>query len=263
MTAPRPTRWADSKAASKIARTQTARRIAAQTRAREDTATLNAAAAGDRAATQVPDSDNLGLTEQEWAEAGQLMAQEAIQAEDDAAETGDGDTGDAGTAEEPELAADTPPGSNDSMADAFSAMQHQLRGDVEEESIDDMAEERTGRDQRYRERARTAEAENEKLRATIERMHRAEIHRHAAGILTDPEDLYRDGASVADMIGEDGGVDVDRVKAVAGDVAKGHPHWAARRVPSLAGLRSGSTSLRFEKPTKSFADAFRAQQKSE
>lgn len=63
-----------------------------------------------------------------------------------------------------------------------------------------------GRDERHRERLRETEADRDRLAGLVETMRAAEIQRLAIG-LADPRDLFRDGATVADMLDDDGQVD--------------------------------------------------------
>jgi hypothetical protein len=112
---------------------------------------------------------------------------------------------------------------------------------------------------------RDSEAENERLRGTIEAMQRAEVARlaSASGRLADASDLFRDGAALADMCGEDGRVDPARVDSAVDGVLEQHPHWQAARLPYRGALHSGATSVRFEQPTKKFVDAFQPGPKAE
>lgn len=87
--------------------------------------------------------------------------------------------------------------------------------------------------QRYRqaetqlivEQARTAD-----LGDRIAAMQRAEVERLVAVHLEDPTDLWRDGAELADLLGDNGHVDPQLVEAAALSTIEGHPHWR-RAVP--------------------------------
>ncbi|MEN3223390.1 hypothetical protein PUR22_21335 [Mycolicibacterium porcinum] len=111
------------------------------------------------------------------------------------------------------------------------------------------------RDQRYRQRWRSAQADVDRLRALVEAMQADEVARLAAGRLADPTDLFRDGATVANLCDDDGRVDPARVDAAIHEVLQAHPHWALLS-PYRGPLRSGAAPIRLEPPNKTFADAF-------
>ncbi|MDV3130011.1 hypothetical protein M1247_34265 [Mycobacterium sp. 21AC1] len=125
-----------------------------------------------------------------------------------------------------------------------------------QDDTSDAAPDLDARDQKYRQRLRAAEAENDRLHGLVEAMQADEIHRLAAGKLADPADLLRDGATVADLLDDDGHVDPARVDGAINEVLQGHPHWAAPAAPYRGPLLSGATSIQFDRPTKKFAEAF-------
>lgn len=97
---------------------------------------------------------------------------------------------------------------------------------------------------KYRTALRDAETERDALRARVEAYQHAEVETIAGERLRDPADLWRHGATLADMLSEDGTVDAGRVRATVDAVAGEHPHWAhpKPRTPKPAHqLRDGST----------------------
>jgi hypothetical protein len=115
----------------------------------------------------------------------------------------------------------------------------------------------TPREQRYRQRAQTAEAERDRLSAVVDGMRRSEVERVASARLADPGDLFRDGATLADVLDAEGAVDPARVDALIDKVIDGHPHWRAPAAPYRGPLHSGATNTRrVDAPSKGFADAF-------
>lgn len=191
---------------------------------------------GDTADTGGSGGD-LGLAPQEWATAAETMAQEAAQAQDST------DTGDS-----------TDEAAQPQWGDAFTPAQPDDLELSRNHSVDPGAE-----PGRYRERLSAAEAEAEQLRGLVESMRAAEVERLATGTgrLADASDLYRDGVTVADLLGDNGRVDPAKVDGAIDAVLSSHPHWRARVAPYRGRLASGATSVQFDKPTKKFADAFR------
>lgn len=170
---------------------------------------------------------DLGLSAEEWAAAGEAMAKQAAQGDDGATDDGSDD--------EPIA-----------FADAFKP------GPVD-------GPEPADRDNRYRARLRDSESEVERLRGTIESLQRAEVARLASAKLGDPADLFRDGAGLADMCGDDGTVDPAKVDNAVNGVLAAHPYWRAPLAPYRGPLRSGATSVTVDQPSKTFVDAFRPQ----
>lgn len=112
------------------------------------------------------------------------------------------------------------------------------------------------RDQKYRQRLRDAEAENDRLHGLVEAMQADEVARLAAAQLADPADLFRDGLTVAALCGDDGRVDPARVDAAIHEVLQAHSHWAAPVAAYRGPLHSGATPIPLVPPSKKFADAF-------
>jgi hypothetical protein len=118
----------------------------------------------------------------------------------------------------------------------------------------------TPREQRYRQRAHTAEAERDQLSALVDGMRRAEVERLAAPRLADPSDVFRDGATLADVIDDEGRVDPGKLGALIDGLIDQHPHWVRPVAPYRGPLFSGATNTRqIDAPGKGFADAFTPQ----
>ncbi|TXR56472.1 hypothetical protein [Quadrisphaera setariae] len=78
---------------------------------------------------------------------------------------------------------------------------------------------------KYRQRARAAEAERDRLRERLERYQRAEVEAMAAEVLAVGGDLLAVRPDMAGYLGEDGHVDPARVREAAEAVAAERPHW--------------------------------------
>lgn len=76
---------------------------------------------------------------------------------------------------------------------------------------------------------REVEAERDGLKATVAALQRADGLRYCVDLLQDPEDLWRDGLALADILGEDGVVDRGLVAAAVADLGERHAHWLAPR----------------------------------
>ncbi|SUA03103.1 Uncharacterised protein [Mycolicibacterium fortuitum] len=125
-----------------------------------------------------------------------------------------------------------------------------------QETAEDDGRALSPRDQRYRQRLRDAEAENDRLRGLVDAMQADEVARLAAAKLADPGDLFRDGLTVADLCDDGGRVDPARVDGAITEVLQQHPHWAAPVAAYRGPLHSGATPIPLEPPSKKFADAF-------
>jgi hypothetical protein len=110
---------------------------------------------------------------------------------------------------------------------------------------------------RYRERLREAEAERDTLTELVMDMQATEAERLAAQYLADPEDLWRE-QDLADVL-DAGRVDPEMVRAACQDVVSRHKHWAAPLDRYHGPLRSGATSIKVERPSKTLTDAFSPQ----
>ncbi|GLP74928.1 hypothetical protein TUM20983_20380 [Mycobacterium antarcticum] len=126
---------------------------------------------------------------------------------------------------------------------------------------------------KYRTRLRAAETENtsltERLTAAAtekgaleERVHhvqRGEAERLASAKLADPADLWRDGATLTDLLDEGGNVDSALVDDLAKQLAGSHPHWGIARPtrPSTPpAFRGSGASARSDHRANGLAAAF-------
>ncbi|CAN3126264.1 hypothetical protein ACNUDN_00100 [Mycobacterium sp. smrl_JER01] len=113
------------------------------------------------------------------------------------------------------------------------------------------------RDVKYRERLRTAEAERDTLRATVESMRRREVERLAAEHLVKPGSLWTVGVELDNLLDDDGTVDPEKVRAAAVDARQQHgledPQAARKRQPVVPREGNGNT----HGPTNTWADAFK------
>lgn len=67
---------------------------------------------------------------------------------------------------------------------------------------------------KWRRQLRETETERDSLRSRVEAMQRAEVERLAGDRLAKPESLWKtEGVALADLLGEDGQVDADKVAA--------------------------------------------------
>lgn len=81
---------------------------------------------------------------------------------------------------------------------------------------------------KYRRKLRDAEADRDQWRQRAETLQRAEAERRAAAKLADGADIWRDGATVADMLDDDGTIDAAKVDNVVTGLLAAHPHWAVK-----------------------------------
>lgn len=110
---------------------------------------------------------------------------------------------------------------------------------------------------RYRTERNQARAERDALQGRLETLQRAEVQRLAEGKLADTADIWRDGASVADLLDNGGNIDADKVSGLINGLVAQHPHWAPARGMQL-GSRSGSgASGPGEYRPTTWAEAFR------
>ncbi|GAA3680789.1 hypothetical protein FB459_2876 [Yimella lutea] len=72
---------------------------------------------------------------------------------------------------------------------------------------------------RYRRKLRAAEGERDTLRATVERLQRAEVERLAGVHLSKPEGLWAAGVSLADVLDEDGNADAEKITQACRDAS--------------------------------------------
>lgn len=113
---------------------------------------------------------------------------------------------------------------------------------------------------RYRHRLRAAEAERDAVAGRLEVMQRGEAERLAASKLADPQDLWRDGAQLADVVDDSGRIDADKLNGLIGTVLEAHKHWARMTHPAAAPASEVTANGRVTSGTgaaDSFEDAFR------
>lgn len=124
----------------------------------------------------------------------------------------------------------------------YEAAAAAIRAEAEnpaEDTPDETGDQPPNRKARYRIRAKEAESARDALAARLDTLQRNEIQRLAADRLTDPADVWRDGAAVADMLDNDGNIDTKKVDTLISGLTTKHPHWISARSPQL-GSRSGS-----------------------
>ncbi len=94
---------------------------------------------------------------------------------------------------------------------------------------------------KYRTRLRAVEAERDALAARVAAFTRAEVERHAAARLADPDDLFSLGrVEVADLFDDEGLVDVDKVEQAVTDLLERKPRLAADYQPDAEGFDGGA-----------------------
>lgn len=117
--------------------------------------------------------------------------------------------------------------------------------DPQDDDQDDQGQEHPAREAaKYRRRLRDTEAERDQLRGQLETMRKAEAERIAAATVKNPAGIWAAGATVADMLDQDGNVDPEKVKAATVEAAealglarahRGNYSPLAGRVPSNPG----------------------------
>ncbi len=94
---------------------------------------------------------------------------------------------------------------------------------------------------RYRTRLRAVEAERDALAARVAAFTRAEVERHAAARLADPDDLFSLGkVEVADLFDDEGLVDVGKVEQAVIDLLERKPRLAKNYEPDADGFDGGA-----------------------
>jgi hypothetical protein len=93
---------------------------------------------------------------------------------------------------------------------------------------------------KYRHRAKAAEAERDQLAERLQVLQRAEVQRRAAEHLADGADIWRDGATLEDLLTDSGDIDPDKVSALAKGLVDAHRHW--RKTAPAAPPASAVTS---------------------
>lgn len=100
---------------------------------------------------------------------------------------------------------------------------------------------------KYRRRLRETEAERDQLAARNSDLERAEVERQITGPggLASASDLWTAGVQLADLRGEDGGLDPEKVKEARDKVLSEHPHW---REPTKTSMDGGVRGMVPEGP---------------
>lgn len=97
---------------------------------------------------------------------------------------------------------------------------------------------------RYRRQLRDTEAERDALVERIERMQTTEVTSRVADRLAQPTDLFAFGLTLADVLGDDGEVDPERVDTAVSDLLASRPglgKGAPQAFPDLGGGRRGTS----------------------
>lgn len=112
---------------------------------------------------------------------------------------------------------------------------------------------------KYRRKLRDAEAERDGLIDRLQVMQRSEAERLAASKLADPQDLWRDGAQLADVLDDAGHVDATKLDGLINGVLDAHKHWARTTSPAAAPTSEVTANGRIHSggSANSFEDAFR------
>lgn len=133
------------------------------------------------------------------------------------------------------------------IADVYgpSDTEHQGAGDTPDADAEPDAASAANREAaKYRRKLRTAEAERDQLRERVAVMQRGEVERLAGTVLADPADLWH-GASLVELLGDDGTINTTAVMVAATKLAESKPHWkrSARHRPDPSGLKSGASGI--------------------
>jgi hypothetical protein len=111
---------------------------------------------------------------------------------------------------------------------------------------------------KWRHKLRATEKELEAANTRVEAMQRAEVERLAASKLADAQDLWRDGAALADLLDDSGNVDGAKVGGLVESLVEAHPHWTVPRKSAapFSALKSGASKPADYRPA-SWAAALR------
>lgn len=99
---------------------------------------------------------------------------------------------------------------------------------------------------KWRRRTRDAEAQIETLTGRLAVVQRAQAEQIAAEHLADGADMWKDGATIEELLDDEGNLDAEKVAELAAATAAQHPHWSkrTRRLPMKrsVGLASGASA---------------------
>lgn len=107
---------------------------------------------------------------------------------------------------------------------------------------------------KYRLRLREVETERDGIASQLDSMRRQVIDRAVTDLpssLSDPADLWRDGLDIADLLTEDGSVDLESVSTAVATVIEQHPGWST---PGPSGLPGGGSSGSVGEDSATWAD---------
>ena len=138
--------------------------------------------------------------------------------------------------------------------------------DAETETTPDTQQEQAaaGEAAKYRHKLRDTEKQLAAMTERVQAMQRSEVERLATSKLTDPGDIWRDGAQLADVLDDDGNIDSGKVDGLIDNLVKSHAHWAAAKPQpprQRAGLTSGATKPADHRQA-TWADALRHAERS-
>jgi hypothetical protein len=135
------------------------------------------------------------------------------------------------------------------MTEPNEAAAQQDDAEPDPASTEDGDTERTPDDNeaaKYRRKLRDAESKLAAQDERLQTMQRNEAQRLAAVKLADPQDLWRDGATLADVLDDAGHVDPGKLDELVGTVLGAHKHWARQQHPSAAAASSVTSNGKIE-----------------
>jgi len=108
---------------------------------------------------------------------------------------------------------------------------------------------------KWRRQYREAESQVAALTERLTTLQRREVERLASADMADPEDLWRSGVELTELLDESGDVDQGKVAETVENILRQHRHWK-KPAPAAAPATDVGTSGLGATPT-SFTDAFR------
>jgi len=94
---------------------------------------------------------------------------------------------------------------------------------------------------KWRKQFREAESQVAALTERLTALQRREVERLASADMADPEDLWRSGVELTELLDEDGNVDQGKVTETVQNVLRQHRHWS-KPVPAAAPATDVGTS---------------------